>query len=81
MLVADSYQMQQAVADAVRFVNAHAGQASVRLSFMSPDFGDVDFVANSASLAGDRFSFSTGLETVDGKIAELTGIRAELIQH
>jgi hypothetical protein len=72
--------LQQAVADAVRLVNAHSGQACVRLQF-NADVAEVDLVANSASLQGDRFQFTAGFQTVDGTIGELANIRTEVIGH
>ena len=81
MAVAQNVELQQAVADAVNLVNTHSGQASVRLWFNSAEFGEVDFVANSASLQGDKFSFAAGFETYDGLVAELANIKTELISH
>lgn len=74
-------ELQRAVADAVRLVNTHPGQAGVRLEFRSAEFGQVDFVANAAQLEGNRFSFSAGFETYNGTIDELARIRAEVIRH
>jgi hypothetical protein len=75
-------QLERAVADAVDLVNAHAGRACVRLRFRnSGECGNVALLANSATLQGDRFSFRAGFETVDGTIAELADISAELIGH
>ena len=74
-------ELHRNIADAVKLVNAHSGQASVCLRFHSDELAEVDFVANSASLQGDRFTFTAGFETFDGTVTELAGIRAELIRH
>mgnify|MGYP003573953360 CR=1 FL=1 len=74
-------QLQRAVADAVQLVNDHSGQACVRLLFNSGDDGPIDFVANAASLQGDHFTFRSGFETFDGRLAELADIRTDLIRH
>lgn len=76
-----STEIQRAVSDAVQLVNTHSGQASVHLCFQSRELPEVDFVANSASLQGDRFRFTAGFETFDGTVAELSDIRTELIDH
>lgn len=81
MPVAQGFQLEQAVADAVNLVNAHSGQTSVRLRFHSAEFGEVDFIAHTASLKGDRFEFSSGFETFDGRLDELAHIKAEVIRH
>ncbi len=67
------------VANAVKLVNDHAGLAAVRLRFQSPELSEVDFVANSASLKGDRFSFVAGIDTFDGTVSELAEIEAAVI--
>lgn len=81
MSAALNSDMQMAVADAVRLVNSHSGQASVRLKFNSGDVPELDFVANSARVLGDRFVFTAGFETFDGSIRELADIHAELIRR
>lgn len=74
--------LKQAVADAVNLVNAHSGKATIRLRFADAGFGDeIDFVANSARLNGDVFTFVSGFETFGGKVSELAGISAEVIKH
>ncbi|MFH1748190.1 MAG: hypothetical protein ABIG44_14240 [Planctomycetota bacterium] len=74
-------ELQRAVSQAVKLVNAHSGQTSVHLCFRSMDFPEIDFVANSASIQGDKFHFTAGFETFDGSVTELTDIRAQLINH
>ena len=59
MPVAQGFQLERAVADAVSLVNAHSGQTSVTLRFHSAEFGEVDFIAHTASLKGDRFESSS----------------------
>ncbi len=81
MPVAQNTQLEQAVADAVRLVNNHSGQTNVTLRFNSAEFGEVDFIAHTASLKGDRFVFSSGFETFDGRLDELSHIKAEVIRH
>jgi len=73
--------LHRAVADAVQLVNTHSGQACVRLRFQSGEVPELDFVANSASLHGEKFVFTAGFEKFDGMVGELAGIRAELIAH
>ena len=71
--------LHQAVASAVDLVNANPGQASILLRF-GQDEPEVDFVANSAFLEGDRFVFTAGFEKFHGSIRELVSIRAEVTQ-
>jgi hypothetical protein len=79
MLGTQNPQLHQAVADAVRLVNNYSGQTNVRIRFRAGEPTDVDLVANTASLHGDRFTFTAGFQTVDGTVAELAGIQADVI--
>lgn len=73
-------ELRKAVTDAVQLVNKNSGRAAVRLVF--GDVGaPVDFVANSGSFQGDRFVFTAGFETYDGRLEELVGIEAHVIKH
>ena len=81
MLGAQSANMQSAVASAVKLVNDHAGQAAIRLRFNSTELSEVDFVANSASLQGERFVFTAGFESFGGTLSELADIHAALISR
>ncbi|TWT44259.1 hypothetical protein RAS1_06690 [Phycisphaerae bacterium RAS1] len=82
LLAHEGTELKQAVADAVNLVNAHSGKATIRLRFASDGLSDeLDFVANSARLNGDMFTFVSGFETFGGKVAELAGISAEVIKH
>lgn len=69
--------IRSSVADAVNLVNGHAGRATVHLLFKGES--EVDFIANSARLEGDEFSFEAGFECFSGRIDEVAGIRTELI--
>ncbi len=72
--------LQTAVADAVRMVNTQPGMTCVRLKFAGEP-AEIDFVANSADLLGDRFTFTAGFQTFDGSVRELADIRTELIRR
>lgn len=72
--------IKDAVASAVDLVNRHPGEASIVLRFGGVDVPEIDFVANSARLEGERFMFTAGFEKFDGSVRELSDIRAELIQ-
>ncbi len=72
--------IKQAVADAVALVNRNSGQASVKLSFLSSETPDIDFVANSGAMQDDgTFIFTSGFETFDGSVGELSDIDTQLI--
>lgn len=79
MIAAPSGQIARAVADAVKLVNANSGNACVRLRF-NEDAGEVDFVANSATISGESFEFISGFDSFGGSLRELADIRAEVIQ-
>lgn len=81
MTTAAPIDLQRAVRDAVALVNENSGRACVYLRFADDEAREVDVVANSAAFQGDRFVFTAGFETVDGSLAELAGIRTELIRH
>lgn len=70
--------MQNALADAVSTVNAHAGETRVRLRF-SDDPDELDFVANSAMMRNNAFEFQAGFATYGGSVEEISEIRAEII--
>lgn len=69
--------IRQKVADAVQLVNNHAGRASVHLCFKGES--EIDFIANSARLDGEAFSFEAGYESFSGSLDEIANIRTELI--
>jgi len=71
-------ELRRSVMDAIKLVNTHSGRATVSLRF-NDEASDVDFVANSARVEGERFVFQAGFETYAGDIEDLTSIRAELI--
>jgi hypothetical protein len=73
-----SSELRRAVMQAVDLVNTHSGQTSVHLRFAHEPV-DVDFVANSAQMQGERFEFQAGFETYGGKIDELSDIKTEVI--
>lgn len=74
-------ELRKAVTDAVRLVNANSGRAAVRLMFGGIDPPVIDFIANSGNFQGDRFVFTAGFETYDGRLDELVGIEANVIRH
>ena len=69
-----SFELHRAVMQAVELVNAHSGQTSVHLRF-ADDPADIDFVANSATMLGERFEFQAGFETYGGSVEELSDIK------
>jgi hypothetical protein len=73
-------ELHRAVADAVDLVNAKPGLTYVRLRF-AEDPSEVEVLANSASLNGESFAFSTGFETLSGELTELAGIRTEPVSN
>jgi len=75
-----SYNLRQAVLNAVDLVNTHAGQTSVHLHFTGDNSG-LDFIANSASMHGSQFEFQAGYEKIGGEVKELSNIKTEIIQH
>ncbi len=74
-----SEELQRAVSHAVNLVNTHSGNASIMLRFKDSDGADIDFVANSARLDGEKFLFTAGYEEYAGLIEELSAIEARLI--
>ena len=81
MAVGTSHELKRAVAEAVSQVNAHSGRACVHLRFNSVELPELEFLANSGSLVGERFAFTSGFDTYDGSIAELASIRTEVIDR
>lgn len=75
-----SFELHRAVKQAVELVNAHSGQTSVHLRF-ADDPADIDFVANSARMLGEKFEFQAGFETYGGSVEELSDIKTEVIEH
>jgi hypothetical protein len=73
-----SLELRRAVMQAVDLVNAHSGQTSVHLRFANEPV-DIDFVANSARIQGEKFEFQAGFETYGGTVAELSDIKTEVI--
>ena len=71
-------ELTRSVSDAVSMVNEHAGAACVRLWF-ADDPAEIDFVASSASLAGDQFQFRSGFETYAGVVGDLRQIKVDVI--
>lgn len=69
--------IRRAVADAVQLVNRHPGQTCIRLRFRD-EYAE-DFVANSAALNGESFSFSAGFDTYGGALEDLATIETETI--
>ena len=81
MAVGTSHELKRAVAEAINQVNAHSGRACVHLRFNSVELPELEFLANSGSLVGERFAFTSGFDTYDGSIAELASIRTEVIDR
>jgi hypothetical protein len=79
MAMVTSQELKRAVAEAVDQVNTHSGRACVHLRFNSADLPELEFLANSARLMGEKFLFTSGFETYDGSIEELASIRTEVI--
>ena len=70
-------EIQTAVADAVDLVNRHSGKTTIHLQFV--DTGEIDIIANAATMIAGAFEFKAGFETVGGSVEELLSIKAEVI--
>lgn len=75
-----NFELRRAVMQAIDLVNAHSGQTSVHLRF-ADDPVDIDFVANSARMLGEKFEFQAGFETYGGTVEELSDIKIEVIER
>ena len=81
MVPAASQDLRRAVTEAVKQVNAHSGRACVHLRFQSGEPPELEFLANSGRVLGEKFIFTAGFETYDGSIDELASIRTELVDR
>ena len=79
MQLGANQELKRAVAEAVNQVNAHSGRACVHLRFNVGDLPELEFMANSGSLTGGEFVFTSGFETYGGLVQELASIHTELI--
>lgn len=78
MVLPAQTEIRRAVADAVALVNKRPGRTMVRLRF-AEDALEVDFVANSAKLEGERFTFMSGVEAYEGNLREIAEASAQAI--